>query len=210
MDERDLQGGEEWPRAIQDALRAATLVLVVIQKKRDWLAVDDEGNRRIDDAHDWVRREVALALREKTAIPVLLGDGGGMPTVEGLPDPLKSLPDKQALSLRQTSWVNDLRILVQRVGAILAQSAADGPADDADHEHPREDLPANIQYYLHCLATETETLTLLGMGRSFQVELPIAEAFVPLRATLARSLEERETPRFHSGLAEYDENVDLG
>ena len=41
-------------------------------------------------------------------------------------------------------------------------------------------LPGNIDYYLSRLANETATL-LLGMGRSLQVELPIDEAYVPLR-----------------------------
>ena len=52
-------------------------------------------------------------------------------------------------------------------------------------------LPKNIAHYLDCLAGKTATITLLGMGRSLQVELPIDEAYVPLRTTMARSLEQR-------------------
>ncbi len=71
-------------------------------------------------------------------------------------------------------------------------------------------LPENIAHYLSCLAARTATLTLLGMGRSLQVELPIEEAYVPLQTTLARSLEQRPTERYRDGHAEHEERVDLG
>lgn len=67
-----------------------------------------------------------------------------------------------------------------------------------------------IEYYLKCLTEETKTLTMLGMGRSLQVELPIEEAYVPLQTTLTRSLETKETWRFQEGRADHEEVVDLG
>jgi formylglycine-generating enzyme required for sulfatase activity len=71
-------------------------------------------------------------------------------------------------------------------------------------------LPESVEHYLKCLAQRTEHLTMLGMGRSLQVELPIDEAYVPLKTTLARSLDERKTDRFKPGHAEHEEDVDLG
>ena len=56
---------------------------------------------------------------------------------------------------------------------------------------------AHATMQLHrILADETSRLKLLGMGRSLQIELPIEDAYVPLRTTLARSLEQRGTERF--------------
>ncbi len=74
----------------------------------------------------------------------------------------------------------------------------------------RNSLPEGVHYYLKCLAEDTANLSLLGMGRSLQVELPIAEAYVPLRTTMARSMETRATDRFKENRAEYEEDVDLG
>ncbi|MCY2977757.1 MAG: SUMF1/EgtB/PvdO family nonheme iron enzyme [Planctomycetota bacterium] len=71
-------------------------------------------------------------------------------------------------------------------------------------------LSDSIGHYLSFLAAETSHLTLLGMGRSLQIELPIAEAFVPLRTTLSRSMEQRETGRFKEGHAEFEKDVELG
>jgi len=51
------------------------------------------------------------------------------------------------------------------------------------------DSPA-IQLYLRRLADETRGIKLMGMGRSFQVDLPIDEAYVPLR--MARFTRQRE------------------
>ena len=50
----------------------------------------------------------------------------------------------------------------------------------------------------------------MGMGRSLQVDLPIDEAYVPLKTQMTRSLEQRETSRFKEGHGEYEELVDLG
>ena len=61
----------------------------------------------------------------------------------------------------------------------------------------------SVNYYLRRLAEETSCLTLIGMGRNLQIELPIADAYVPLRTTLARSMDERKTERFKAGHAEY-------
>jgi formylglycine-generating enzyme required for sulfatase activity len=70
-------------------------------------------------------------------------------------------------------------------------------------------LPDSIKYYLDRLAEQTKHLTLMGMGRSLQVDLPIDEAYVPLKTTMTRSLEQREMGRFREGQAEYEELVDL-
>ena len=46
---------------------------------------------------------------------------------------------------------------------------------------PAEPVPASVTHYLKQLVEQTKCLEMLGMGRGFQVELPIAEAYVPLR-----------------------------
>jgi len=71
-------------------------------------------------------------------------------------------------------------------------------------------IPDSIEYYLKCLVEETKHLTMIGMGRSLQVELPIAEAYVPLRTTMARNLETKPTGRYPEDHADYEEVVDLG
>lgn len=74
---------------------------------------------------------------------------------------------------------------------------------------PRLKLPDSITAYLNRLANETSRLKLLGMGRSLQIDLPIADAYVPLRTKLVRSMEEHGTERLKDRLAEYETDIDL-
>ena len=70
-------------------------------------------------------------------------------------------------------------------------------------------LPDTVTTYLDRLAEDTCRLKLLGMGRSFQIELPISEAYVPLKANLSRSMELKTTERFAEHHTESEINVEL-
>ena len=63
--------------------------------------------------------------------------------------------------------------------------------------------------YLTRLERHTEFMELLGLGRSLQVELPIAEAYVPLRTALHRSFEAKESDRFLDGRDEDEVEVEI-
>lgn len=66
-----------------------------------------------------------------------------------------------------------------------------------------------VTAYLTRLEQHTEFMELLGLGRSLQVELPIAEAYVPLRTTLHRSFEAKESDRFLDGRDEAEVEVEI-
>ncbi len=70
-------------------------------------------------------------------------------------------------------------------------------------------LPLEVSAYLERLADQTQHLTLLGMGRSLQVTLPIADAYVPLRTVLAHSLTEKRKERAAEMCSEQEQNVEL-
>lgn len=67
----------------------------------------------------------------------------------------------------------------------------------------------SVRAYLQRLEGQTEKLTLTGMGRGIPVELPIAEAYVPLRTRLCRSFMEREKDRFSDGREDFERDVQL-
>ena len=66
------------------------MLIAVIGK--GWLiSCDQEGQRRLDNPEDFVRIEIATALkRDIRVIPVLV-DGASMPRSRDLPDDLKAL-----------------------------------------------------------------------------------------------------------------------
>ncbi|MEM9265788.1 MAG: SUMF1/EgtB/PvdO family nonheme iron enzyme [Cyanobacteria bacterium P01_F01_bin.13] len=101
-DLQNIEAGEVFPKVINDALTQSQVVLVVIGDK--WLNIKDrEGNCRLKNPKDWVRKEIEFALKgkdkgEKEVIPLLL-DQTSMPKADDL--------DK---SLKQLSVLNPIRI----------------------------------------------------------------------------------------------------
>lgn len=111
----DIRPGADFELAIEHSLRQVEAVLVVIGP--GWLAASRDGERRLDRADDYVRREIECALASgKPVVPVLVG-GATMPAVEALPPSLRGLANRHALSLGDASWAADL----QRLHAALEQ-----------------------------------------------------------------------------------------
>ncbi|ENO85354.1 toll/interleukin-1 receptor domain-containing protein [Thauera linaloolentis] len=118
----DIRPGADFEAAIEHGLQRVRAVLVVIGP--GWLAASRDGERRLDRADDYVRREIECALMSgKPVVPVLVG-GAAMPAAHALPPSLRGLAKRHALSLTDASWPADL----QRLHAVLAQWLGDGPA----------------------------------------------------------------------------------
>ena len=85
----DIAPGADFVEAIRQRLAGAQTVLVLIGPR--WAGGDSPGTRRIDDAQDFVRLEVQVALASSARIIPLLLPGMRMPAETELPDPLKPL-----------------------------------------------------------------------------------------------------------------------
>ncbi|QKV74882.1 toll/interleukin-1 receptor domain-containing protein [Amycolatopsis sp. Hca4] len=111
-----LRAGQEWERQILGTLSRSDVVLVVIG--RSWLdARDERGRRRLWLRHDWVRREIALALRDgKEVIPVLL-DGRDRLKAAELPPSIRDLARRQSVRLDHRRLRADLAGLVHHIGS---------------------------------------------------------------------------------------------
>jgi hypothetical protein len=113
----DMRAGTKFPAVLEARLAECKVMLVLIGL--EWLdARDDHGNRRLDDPADWVRLEVAHALRRGiTVIPVRV-NGAELPKKMMLPDDIRGLLDHQAVSVTTTSFRNDMAGLVRDVRSI--------------------------------------------------------------------------------------------
>ena len=110
----DISLGEDFVAAIRARLAGAQAVLVLIGPR--WAGVDAAGARRVDDADDFVRLEVAVALQSGVrVIPVLL-PGAVMPAAADLPEPLKPLTRRNALGLGDVNWDADIGRLTAAIG----------------------------------------------------------------------------------------------
>lgn len=125
LDVRGIDGGEHWLHALEKQVAASDVMVALIGKS--WIDVaDDEGNRRLDNAHDFVRFEIAQALqRNIPVLPVLL-DGAPMPKINQLPHDLMALTLFQAMPLRVESVVQDAEAIARRLKIMLDQRRRGG------------------------------------------------------------------------------------
>lgn len=114
-DVQSIEGGEPFPVTLERALTQADVMLAVIGP--DWLTTADaSGRRRLDDAEDWVRREIATALsQQRRVIPVLVG-GAEFPSTAHLTKDLQDLAELQYRAVRPDRFDDDVRYLIQSIG----------------------------------------------------------------------------------------------
>jgi TIR domain len=112
--DRDIPAGADFRQVLVKKIETCDVVLVVMGPH--WLDVKspDTGKRRLDEEHDYVRMEVALALeQDKLVIPVRIA-GAPFPRAEELPEPIRDLAHKNALDLGRSRRAADLNALVEQ------------------------------------------------------------------------------------------------
>jgi TIR domain len=110
----DIAPGEDFVQAIRARLQGAKTVLVLIGPR--WAGGDAAGAQRIDDAQDFVRLEVAVALESGAQVVPVLLPGAEMPAESSLPPPLQALARRNALSLGDAHWDTDITRLANSIG----------------------------------------------------------------------------------------------
>jgi hypothetical protein len=126
-DKNSLAAGEDWTKAIDDALSGDVVLLALIGPS--WATItDSSGRRRLDDPGDWNRVELERAFERRRRVIPLLVDDAKMPAEAELPDGLKGLARSMALKLRDDDWDSDVERLVQALGRIDASSSFRRPA----------------------------------------------------------------------------------
>lgn len=88
MDVDGIAPGRDFRKVIDETLAQCDVLLGVIG--RSWLdARDAAGKRRLDDESDFVRLEIATALRRDIPVIPVRVQGAGIPKPDQLPDDLK-------------------------------------------------------------------------------------------------------------------------
>jgi TIR domain-containing protein len=113
-----IRAGTQWRVRIGSALDTCRVLVAMIGGA--WGAVPDSaGRRRLHEPDDLVAFEIAHALRAGTSIVPVLVDGAEMPDCTTLPEPLRRLPDYQAVPLAYRSWRENVDRIVDAVEAQL-------------------------------------------------------------------------------------------
>ncbi len=110
LDVDSIAHGENFPDRLNSEIARADIVLAVIGPRwRGAIAANDKP--RIFSDEDFVRREIEMALgKGKRVIPCLV-DNAEMPSAETLPASIHQLVERNAITLRHTSFRVDLEIL---------------------------------------------------------------------------------------------------
>ena len=151
MDVDDLEPGVDFVKALNDQVANCTAFIAVIGP--DWLAATDgAGQRRLDDANDYVRLEIEAALkRDIRVIPVLV-DGGRMPRTEDLPESLRPLARRQAVELTHQRFLSGVDELAASIKRALGKEL---PREALGSHAPMRPVPAKT----HRCQAETKKWT---------------------------------------------------
>ena len=107
MDIVAIEGGDDFEKEIQDTIMRSHVVLVLIGER--WISAENEhGRRRLDEATDFVRQEIEMALSQKIPVIPILIEGAEIRASEQLPSSLADLRRRNWLMLRNVSWDEDV------------------------------------------------------------------------------------------------------
>ncbi|MFD3741012.1 toll/interleukin-1 receptor domain-containing protein [Streptomyces sp. NPDC058629] len=114
--------------------QAAECELMCVLIGPGWLdARGEDGVRLLDRDHDWVRVEIATALRAgNRVVPVLLGDATPLPDASTLPAVIAELAALQFLRVPETHLPDGLAHLGDELASLLSGTDT-GPADELGH-----------------------------------------------------------------------------
>lgn len=123
QDVEAIEPGSNFVDAIDTAIARCEAVVVLIGNT--WLTErDPDGRVRLDDPRDFVRLEIASALRAgKPVLPVLV-EGVRMPAEGALPVNLRALTKLQALELSDTRWDYDVTRVAEAIEALTGSGTS--------------------------------------------------------------------------------------
>jgi hypothetical protein len=118
MDVDAIQPGRDFRKAIHENVGACCVFLVMIGP--DWLDVKStNGLRRLDYENDYVRLEIATALRRDVPVVPVLVRGAHMPKADDLPEEIRELAYRNSVELTHARWKSDVQVLIHALNPYL-------------------------------------------------------------------------------------------
>jgi TIR domain len=123
MDVAGIDPGSDFRKAIDDNVATCGVFLAVIGPHWATMA-NDAGKRRLDDANDFVRLEVASALAKNIAVIPVLVHEARMPGPDQMPDAIKDLAYRNSVELTHARWNSDVQLLIKALQRYVTTNAA--------------------------------------------------------------------------------------
>jgi len=118
MDVDAIQPGRDFRKAIEECVQQCSVLLCMIGL--DWVTCKNSaGASRLSDPNDFVRVEIAHALRRDIAMIPVLVRGAQMPRVEQLPADLQELVFRNAVEIGHARWKSDVQVLIKALRPLV-------------------------------------------------------------------------------------------
>jgi len=115
MDVDNIGLGRDFREVLQERLASCDLMLSLIGK--NWLnAKNASGERRVDEANDFVRLEIEVALKRNIPVTPVLVQGAQMPSANQLPAEIRDFAYRNGFELSHSRWASDVQEMVKRLG----------------------------------------------------------------------------------------------
>jgi hypothetical protein len=126
MDVTSIELGADFVLEIERQLGACLVFIELIGNQ--WATItNQEGKRRLDEPGDFVRLEVAIALRRAITIIPILVEGATMPASSSLPGDVAPLTRHEALAITESDFDHNVERLIQRLESIFGPAPAHAP-----------------------------------------------------------------------------------
>jgi len=115
-----IEPGEDFVTVIENAVGSCEILIAVIGQ--NWLSAGG-GTGRLDNPNDFVRLEIATALRRDIRVIPVLVQRANMPKLQDLPEDLVKLARRNAIELSDLRWQSDVDQLIDVMERVLAKRA---------------------------------------------------------------------------------------
>jgi TonB family protein len=195
MDVAGIEAGRDFRKAIEESVANCGVLLVVMGPS--WLSAKNEaGVRRLDDPADFVREEVAAALRRDIPVIPVLVRGAEMPRAEQLPECLKDLAYRNCVELTHARWRSDVQLLLEPLRRLIGSSGevkAVTATSEAKISDPTRGLPEGTSIQgkrEEGISSRFDAATLQRISRELALDIgPIADVVVKRAAAQCDSTE---------------------
>lgn len=135
MDVDGIAPGRDFRKVIEETLTQCDVLLGVMG--RNWLDIKDEtGKRRLENETDFVRLEIASALRRDIPVIPVRVQGASVPKPDSLPQDLKDFSYRNAVELTHERWNSDVQLLVEKMRRLFNDSNCPPATEPASTSTP--------------------------------------------------------------------------
>jgi hypothetical protein len=176
MDVDAIKPGRDFRKAIHENVGACTVLLAMIGPT--WLeAQGTGGGRRLDSENDYVRLEIATALKRDIAVVPVLIRGARMPKADQLPEDLRELAYRNSVELTHARWKSDVQVLAAAIAPLLEELCA------STEQNQRQDTAALSP---HAAPSTADTVSALEQDAMEQVSRELAAYIGPIAEVVVK------------------------